>query len=115
MTYIFNPNGDLTVMHLADHNRLGAIVGALCGARGFSRSCNLPLGQPVCTDCQRVMRQFERHGAPNGEKLFGLALKLMAEGVLSEGQVATASRLDRVIVRACADDLANAQPQDAAR
>lgn len=60
MTYLYNPNGNLTVMHLAEYNRLGAQVGALCGEREFSRSCNLPLGQPICSRCREIAAEIER-------------------------------------------------------
>lgn len=60
MTYLYNPNGNLTVMHLAEYNRLGAQVGALCGEREFSRSCNLPLGQPICGRCQKIADDIVR-------------------------------------------------------
>lgn len=60
MGYLYNPNGPLTVMHLPEYNRLGAQIGALCGERQFSRSCNLPLGQPICERCNAGAVQIER-------------------------------------------------------
>lgn len=81
MTYLFNPNGDLTVMHLADHDRLGAVIGALCGETDFSRSCNLPLGRAICTKCKEVDSAVQRgeadaitHGL-GAETLLGRAVK----------------------------------------
>ncbi|TZG25634.1 hypothetical protein [Sphingomonas montanisoli] len=58
--FLYNPNGDLTVMHMADYNRLGAIVGSLCGERDFQRSCNLPLGCTICSDCRQTAFDIER-------------------------------------------------------
>jgi hypothetical protein len=40
------------VMHLASYDRLGNMVGALCGnSLPFNTSCNLPLGRPICKKC----------------------------------------------------------------
>lgn len=60
MTYLYNPKGNRTVMHLAEYNRLGAQIGALCGERQFTRSCNLPLGQPICGRCREVEAEIMR-------------------------------------------------------
>jgi len=65
MGYLYNPNGFATVMHLAEYDRLGAQIGALCGETEFSRSCNLPLGQPICSRCQEIAAEImkEKPGA----------------------------------------------------
>ena len=60
MTFLYNPNGNRTVMHLAEYSRLGAQIGALCGEKQISRACNLPLGQPIFERCREVAAEFER-------------------------------------------------------
>lgn len=64
MSYLYNPNGNLTVMHLAEYDRLGAQIGALCGEKDFTRSCNLPLGRPICEKCNRIAVEIQ-HGTLN--------------------------------------------------
>ncbi len=44
---------------------------------------------------------YSRNTAERGA--LGLVIRLMTEGVLSEGQVARATKLDRVTIRAMAD------------
>lgn len=42
----------LVTMHILRHDPLGEPTGeALCGEEGFDRSCNLPLGNPLCQEC----------------------------------------------------------------
>ncbi|TZG24901.1 hypothetical protein [Sphingomonas montanisoli] len=60
MMFLFNPAGDQTIMHLAEYDRLGGIVGALCGKRDFLRSCNLPLGRARCAACAQIEARIQR-------------------------------------------------------
>jgi hypothetical protein len=42
-------------MHLAAFKRNGQFDGAMCGINlDFNRSCNLPLGQPICKRCRKA-------------------------------------------------------------
>ncbi|MBO9377880.1 hypothetical protein GG804_13990 [Sphingomonas histidinilytica] len=104
--FLYNPNGPLTVMHLADYNRLGVVVGALCGKGEFSRSCNLPLGQPVCTACSQAAAEIERLAMPPAAtgRMLGMLVGMVSDGYLFEGQLAKASSLDRVEIRRLIDD-----------
>lgn len=62
--FLYHPNGPATLMHIADHDRLGAVIGALCGEREFSRSCNLPLGCQVCGECSRIEAALRKGEVP---------------------------------------------------
>jgi hypothetical protein len=59
VSYLYNPNGNLTVMHLAEYDRLGAQIGALCGERDFSRSINITLGASVCSRCSEIAHEIQ--------------------------------------------------------
>ena len=52
------------VMHLAEYNRSGEIIGALCGSKRLNTSINLPLGLPICKECQKQAQgqRGEGHG-----------------------------------------------------
>lgn len=106
MTFLYHPNGAMTVMHLADYNRLGAVVGALCGEGGFSRSCNLPLGRTICSDCQQAAAEIDRLAMPPSAtgRMLGMLVGMLSDGYLSEGQLAKATSLDRVEIRRLVDD-----------
>ena len=44
------------VMHLAEYDKRGGVVGAACGSGvDLNTSCNLPLGQPVCKKCNKAL------------------------------------------------------------
>lgn len=49
------------VMHLAAYNRLGGIVGSLCGRTDFDTSINVPLGQKICSRCCAEHNKETRH------------------------------------------------------
>lgn len=71
-----------------------------CGCRGFAEVYGSATQERRCIGCKRV-------SAPPGQEVNGLlalAIRLHVEGVLSEGQVATAAGLDRVEIRRLSDE-----------
>lgn len=44
------------VMHLAEYDRAGNVVGPACKTTlQVDTSCNIPLGRPVCRKCRKAL------------------------------------------------------------